>query len=585
MSARLLAVLLLLAQANAHNFPWRIAGRGIDGNDTASFTNTTSTSVLVDPTISKTSKTSSSTHSSTITDKNPPASTPTPTSQASETPTRLPGPGSDGGACGSTVTYHGSVYPTVYETITEGFDVTLSAPTATMTESETLITPEQACSSTVVPLDPEAAGFTAQGSMVITVEPASTTSFPTMTPYTNTTWEDAKPSSSKSPGVPFQSPPSTTKSGPGKGPQGVPADDNGVDNFPPGPSKTVVPVQTFVPSGVPYTSTVIVTKKTPIPVFQQQTILAPPPPPNFDPGPAGPAANPPAGPGNNPGDPANRQPTATPINPNIANPANTFLFPSQSPGIVPQTTIANIPVAVRPSFIQIGNTAVPIPVAGNVAVVTQGGVEFVVRPDQIVAPSTTVGFRPLGFQQANVVSVEPTRVTAAPGVVIEVGASSAVVAGTTYRIASDFSTVVTVSGQRISIGPSGVILPSTTIVPAGATPAPLITSVGQVTFTLSGSSVIIGTATYGIGADSPEITTTINGDKVSFGPGGVAFASTTILPTSAPTGKSSDSGTDSSTATSTGTAADTSANGGAASLHLGVLSILASAIATLAFLL
>ncbi|KPI38468.1 uncharacterized protein AB675_4152 [Cyphellophora attinorum] len=544
----LIITLALATQVSAQNMPWRLARRASGYNDT-SFGNVTSPLVSTTTTQSPEAITATtpSTRSTSSTDSSKAPITSTSRTDTSTIATTLPSPGdgeSANGSCADIVTYHGSVYPTVYVTLTETFGVTLTAPNASMTETETLITPPQACSSTIVPIGPD--GFTIEGTMLTTITDAARSSdsstFPTFSPAPFANGTDASNSAS---GTTVKAPAQTDDNGilpgqPGKPHPGAQPEGDGPSHADADGSSTRVvptPVQSTAYSNVPYTSTVIVTKKTPVPVLPNSAIESPP---VFQaPAPAEPTADPPGSPASNPSSPENPNRPAGGPNPPEAETTQLRPGPNIVPVPVPQTSISNVPIAVRPSSIIIGTSAVPIPAAGSQAVVTQSGIEFVVRESEIAAPETTVGFQPLRPQQANVISVPPTRVTVAPGVVVEVAGSTAVVAGTTYRIDDDFSTVLTISGQRISIGPSGVALPTTTILPAIATSGAVISSVGQVTFTVSGSDVYISGTRYGIATDSPSVITTIGGERVSIGPDGIGFASTTLHP--AATGTSSDS--------------------------------------------
>lgn len=457
------------------------------------------------------------------------------------------------------MTYYGSVYPTVYVTVTESYDVTLSAPNATMTHTETLITPpsDPACGSTVVPIDPNEPMFTIQATINVPVSHDGS-------PAANGTRAiggapiegsmSGKASNLPAPPKASLGNPGPRPANPGPQPEGTPEEPSFADFSP-----TVVPSTIY--NSAPYTSTVVITKKTPVPVAPRTET----PPPSFGPGPQPqPQPQPPSPPANNPPNPPNQQTGGRPGGngqqpggPNGGGEINTLAqLPNSGPqagasGLIdsvirslivpaaatapaapaaPQTTLNNVPVALRPSSVVIGSSVIPIPTGREEAVVSQGGAVFTVRSGEIVAPSATVAFGPLNPQ--GIISVPPTRVTAAPGIIVEVAGSTAIVDGTTFRLDEDFSTVVTVNGERISIGPSGIGLPSTTIAAARTTAAPqVVETVGHVTFTLSGSSVIIAGTTYGIASDSPTITTQVNGDRVSIGPGGIGFDSTTVKPT------------------------------------------------------
>jgi hypothetical protein len=580
MNTLLVCTLLVAAQVHGEriNLHRRLAVRAPFGNDTALSDNTTS--ILTSSTTSNTAQLPTTIATNEDTSPAPPNTL----SDGGSSIPPLPGnndsggdasnpPGDGGGECdGSVMTYFGSVYPTVYMTVTETFDVTLSAANATMTEGETLITPSSpsACRSTVVPIDgPGQAVATILATFDVPVTDSSTTddstTFSTFSAPANQTHSVA--SGDDQNGIDGSRGPLATGRPPPKGalppaPEAQtpesPDDDNGLNptshlNYHP----TVVPSTIYATA--PYTSTVIVTKKTPVPVVPRSqeppVVFQPASPPANNPPPSSPPSN------NAPGGNPNRGPGGAPAGgPNVGSQVNTLIVrPSAAPApgnlidtiirsiiiqqsptqaFAPQTTLNNVPVAVRPSSVVIGNSAVPIPTGRDEAVVTEGGAVFTVRPSEIVADATTVAFGPLSPQE--VISVAPTRVTAAPGVVVAVAGSTAVVDGTTFRLDASFSTIVTVSGERISIGPSGIGLPDTTIAISPVTEAPqIVQSVGDVTFTLQGSEVVISGTRFGIGSDSPTITTEFSGERISIGPGGIGFDSTTISPTSGSTSTSS----------------------------------------------
>ncbi|KAL6243975.1 hypothetical protein RBB50_008844 [Rhinocladiella similis] len=457
-------------------------------------------------------------------------------------------------SCTGSVTYYGSVPPTVYVTVTEGFDVTVTASNISVTDTPTLITPLPYCQQTIMP----EAGLPVPG--------ASFVSAPLVAPSAS--------AASKSAGnLPFAS-----KTPPGPAP--------------PQETHTATMAASSAYSSVPYTSTVIVTKKTPV------TIIAPPtssPDINFDPPPpsSGPPSEPSsvnahAGGGNSDGNPGNHgndggpnhngndgsplspggagtSPVTTNTMPpfpsltNTAGPApGTLVVPSTTPpgigNIIASiiyspfatraptgrpafspvtTTIDNIPIVVSASRVIIGTQTVDIPRSSS-TVVQAGGNAFTVRPSIIVAPTATITLAPA--QQNNAATVPPattTFTTAIGGLTITVGPTVAIISGTTYRIGENApATTISVHGTKISIGSEGIGLPSTTIFPGGS-PFVVVSAEGW-TFSLDESQAVFSGTTYRIGSNAPQVTTTVASDSISFGPGGIGLKSTTILPTAAP---------------------------------------------------
>jgi hypothetical protein len=128
----------------------------------------------------------------------------------------------------------------------------------------------------------------------------------------------------------------------------------------------------------------------------------------------------------------------------------------------------------------------------------------------------------------------PSPVTAG-GLTFSVGASQAIISGTTYAIGNGAgsSKTVRVGSQTVVIGSSGIILPSTTVDPLKITAAPIapevITAAG-LTFTIGPTIAIISGSTYIIGPGASSTTVVIGGKTISIGSNGIGLASTTIAP-------------------------------------------------------
>ncbi|OAL40321.1 hypothetical protein AYO20_00057 [Fonsecaea nubica] len=462
--------------------------------------------------------------------------------------------------CTGSVTYFGSVPPTVYVTVTEGFNVTMTASNASMTETPTLITPLPACQATIMPI---AASY----------NPASSAS-----------GQDRSKTESNIPGPstipqfatnnPFFAPESSAPVVPGETPALA-------SSQPPLVSASLA--SSAVYSSVDYTSTVVVTKKTPVPVVAPPTTSIdinfnfpsqnPTPPPSgggntgdSNSGDSGQNTVNNGGGGNSPS--SNNAPVTPATNnggsfPSISAPTGGSLiveaptttrlgniiasilnspFATASPtsrasGAAPLTTTVNgVPIIVQPFSVVIGSQTVAIPNSAPTTVQASGAV-FTVEPSKIIAPSTTITISQLPNEQ--IVTPVPTgTITTAFGrLTLTVGPTVAIISGTTYRVGQGApATTVTVDGTRISIGSAGVGLPSTTVAPGGATPFTVYTVEG-LTFSIAGTEAIVGGTTYRIGSNAPQLTTTIGSQhvSVSLGPGGVGLASTTLTP-GGPTG-------------------------------------------------
>jgi hypothetical protein len=304
--------------------------------------------------------------------------------------------------------------------------------------------------------------------------------------------------------------------------------------------------------GSAYTSTVLVTKKTPVPTVVPDTSA----PPDFH-------------------FSSTSAPHVSSLAPNVQTPSlvpggNTSkgLAPSKGQSIaapdVPggrggQTTTANVgslvnsginglalstpaptsanvkgvPVVVLPSSsgVVIGGQVVSIPPSGSKTTVVANGNTFTLGKSSIIGPGTTIA---LAEDKA------PTPVTV-NGLTFKIGATQAIISGTTYAIGAGApTTTLTIGGQTIVVGPSGVGVPGKTIAPAKATgAAPLsVATVGGVTITYDNTEAIIGSSTYRIGQGAPQTVLTVNGKTVSLGAGGVGLASSTIPPAKVTAGPS-----------------------------------------------
>jgi hypothetical protein len=450
----------------------------------------------------------------------------------------LPGNETTGDQCVGSVTYYGSVPPTVYLTVTEEFSVTVTASNASITASETFITPPPACISTILPLPG-------------TFQPLETIE---LSSAVISSQAGLSPSGKKPPPQPH------VDTGTANSPHHTPPP---AEESPPDEETSTV-LKSTVYATAPYTSTVIITKKTPVVVVSSQT-SAPPvfqdpgagqnPPPPPPPSPTG-GSSPPNAPSNDkppPASPGSVAPAPVTATPSLGGAIISILrtqIPAPSATPPAQTTLANVPVAFAPSSVIIGSSAIAIPSSGQVVATIQGQT-FTVGPSGIAVAGTTIGGGPLNVIQSPPVSIFSTRVTVAPGVVAEVVGSTAVIDGSTFRIGFGApATTLTFNGVPVDIGPYGIILPTSTIAANAMTDTPkVVESAGGLVFSIDQSEVVIAGTTYQIGSGAPTVTTVIDGQTVSIGAGGVGLKSTTLKPTTA-SPRTGSGATDSAPATS-----------------------------------
>ena len=125
--------------------------------------------------------------------------------------------------------------------------------------------------------------------------------------------------------------------------------------------------------------------------------------------------------------------------------------------------------------------------------------------------------------------------TAAPKVVtlanvpVTIQAGNVVIAGQTFSPISATTSVV-INGQTLTINPSQVVALGTTIDIPLAAPTNRLSAVtaGGLTFSIGSTAAVISGTTYAIGGAAPPMTKVIGDQTVSFGPGGVGFASATV---------------------------------------------------------
>lgn len=188
-----------------------------------------------------------------------------------------------------------------------------------------------------------------------------------------------------------------------------------------------------------------------------------------------------------------------------------------------QTTIQGVSVGINPSSVVIGGTTFAVgPGAPRTTVVVNG-------------QTISIGDSGVGFKDTTLAPVasptQPAVQTTVDGVSVSLGASSAVIAGTTFAIGPGApSTTIVVKGHTISIGDSGVGFKETTLAPPAITPMPTnVVIIGGDIFSAIGSSIAVidgETFTYGPGIATQ--TDTFNGETITIGPSGISFDGTTL---------------------------------------------------------
>ncbi|KAL2444137.1 hypothetical protein ABEF95_015153 [Exophiala dermatitidis] len=476
----------------------------------------------------------------------------------------------DSSTCAGLVTYYGSVPPTVYLTVTEGYTVTVTASNVSVTDTPTLITPLPACEATIMPLlgtvNPNV--ISTSISQILTDASTEGSTAP-MTVSQNAT--ASPPPSPRPPILSLSAPASASTHAP------LP-----LESFQPGAS---------VYTSVAYTSTVIVTKKTPVPVvappsappdFNFQSTTQPPPSPsgntginsagsgggdsgnnnnnsggNNDSGNGGNSGG--NNNGGNGGDSGGSNDSGDSNNnggdginsggDNNNNGGSTNNYNGVDNNSGGEDGNQNPPAG--PASPQSGRVDGPTPVStandgtlassnGNSASIPSTAAP--VPPDTTKVGNIIASIINSPFVTASATGIPPARPfsTTINNVPILISPSAVVIGSHSVAIPTSAPTTIEANGAAFTVRPSEVIAPGTTIPisriqqEAGtATPSPtatIVTAVGDLTFTIGPTFAVISETTYRIGQNAHATTITVDGTTVSVGPDGVGLPSITLGP-------------------------------------------------------
>ena len=203
----------------------------------------------------------------------------------------------------------------------------------------------------------------------------------------------------------------------------------------------------------------------------------------------------------------------------------TVAFPSVDSA--PRVTAGGQVFSVFPSRLQVPGRNIPIPNIATASPFAYKGQTFLVNPSQIIVPDTSITLPPA------------TKIT--PFVYIDhtvsVDASQFMARSTTIPLIAGSGTV-TYNGQILTIKPSKVIGPSTTIAltaqdASAASPTAITT--GGLTFSIGHSAAVVGSSTYSFIPGKAPATIETHGEVVLVGSNGVQFKNVHIpIPTMTP---------------------------------------------------
>ncbi|MCJ1316250.1 hypothetical protein MMC15_001571 [Xylographa vitiligo] len=196
------------------------------------------------------------------------------------------------------------------------------------------------------------------------------------------------------------------------------------------------------------------------------------------------------------------------------------------PDTPPSATIINdVPIALFPSAVVIGTQTFPPPSQPTALIIA--GQTFTLSPSQVIAPGGVILPLPAAPAPA---SGPPPLTTTIANLPLTLFASSAILPSATYVFAADSPPLTTlIAGQLLTIGPAGIIFPSTTLLLPTPNPLTTLTFPG-LTIALSPSLAIISGLTLPLGPHAPSTVITIGGETLTAGPDGLVLPSTTIAP-------------------------------------------------------
>ena len=201
-------------------------------------------------------------------------------------------------------------------------------------------------------------------------------------------------------------------------------------------------------------------------------------------------------------------------------------FPSADSS-APRVTAGGQVFSVFPSQLKASGRDILLPDTPKASPFVYKGQTFSVNPSQIIAPDTSITLPP-----ANKVT---------PFIYIDhslsVDASQFMARSTTIPLTSGAG-VVTYNGQVLTVKPSEIIGPSTTIAlsaPDDSAVSPTAVTTGGLTFSMGPSAAVIGSSTYSFVPGKAAATIMTHGEAVLVGSNGVQFGNVHVqIPTITP---------------------------------------------------
>ena len=201
-------------------------------------------------------------------------------------------------------------------------------------------------------------------------------------------------------------------------------------------------------------------------------------------------------------------------------------FPSMDSS-APRVTAGGQVFSVFPSRLQVPGRDIPIPNIATESPFTYKGQIFSVNPSQIIASDTSITLPP-ARRITPFVYIDHT---------VSVDASQFIARSTTIPLIAGSGTV-TYNGQILTIKPSKVVGPSTTIALTAqddSAASPIAITTGGLTFSIGPSAAVVGSSTYSFIPGKAPATIETHGEVVLVGSNGVQFKNVHMpIPTMTP---------------------------------------------------
>lgn len=210
----------------------------------------------------------------------------------------------------------------------------------------------------------------------------------------------------------------------------------------------------------------------------------------------------------------------------LAGAGTTIAFPSAD-STVPRVTAGGRVFSVYPSQLQVSGRTILLPTIAKASPFMYQGQTYYINPSQIIAPDASIALPPAN-KVTTFVYIDHS---------LSLDASQFMARSTTMSLSSGFGTV-TYNGQILTIKPSEVIGPSTTIAlltPDDSAAPPTAVTTEGLTFSIGPSAAIFGSSTYSFVPGRAAATIMTDGEAVLVGSNGVQFGNVHVpIPTSTP---------------------------------------------------